>query len=49
MAVYLLDCNRQPFKDPEHILVIPNVLTSPGYRIIQEVMEKRKKEQETAS
>lgn len=49
MAVILLDCNRQPFRDPDHIVVMPNVITSPGYRIILEEMEKRKKEQEAAS
>ena len=49
MAVYLQDCNRNPIKDPNYILVTPNVMTSQAYRIILEEMEKRKKEQEAAS
>lgn len=49
MAVYLQDCNRNPIKDPNYILVTPNVMTSQAYRIILAEMEKRKKEQEAAS
>lgn len=49
MAVILLDCNRQPFRDPNHIVVMPNVITSPGYRIILEEMKKQKKDRETRS
>ena len=49
MAVYLQDCNRNPIKDPNYILVTPNVITSQAYRIILEEMEKRKKEQEAPS